>query len=56
MPTLQYNELLAKREVFQNEATMAAEDVNQRSEPEKQQVEHGPDLYQIMLWSIAVSC
>lgn len=42
MPTLQYNELLAKREVFQNEATMAAEDVNQRSEPEKQQVEHGP--------------
>ena len=44
--TLQHNELLSEREIFRNKTPMAVKDPNERSEPEKEQIEHGPELYE----------
>jgi hypothetical protein len=43
---LQNGELLSEREVLQDEMPTATKHASKRSEPEKKQIEHGPELYQ----------
>jgi len=44
--TLQHRELLSKREVLQDEIATIAKCESERSNREKKQIEHGPELYQ----------
>lgn len=44
--TLQHTELLSEREVLQDEMPTAMKRASEHSEPEKQQIEHGLELYQ----------
>jgi hypothetical protein len=44
---LQHSELLPEREILQEEMPTTTKRANKRSEPEKKQIEHGPELYQI---------
>jgi hypothetical protein len=39
--------LLPEREILQEEMPTTTKRANKRSEPEKKQIEHGPELYQI---------
>ena len=43
---LQHSELLPKREVFQDQMPTATKHASKRSEQEKEQIEHGTELYQ----------
>jgi hypothetical protein len=45
MSTFQNGELLPKREILQHKLPMATKKANEYSEPEKKQIEHGPELY-----------
>jgi hypothetical protein len=56
MTTFQPCELLPENEILQNKIPAATEEANHGSDPEKKQVEHGRQLYQINDWSIVVSC
>ena len=47
MAPLQHSELLSEREILQEEMPTTTKRANKRSEPEKKQIEHGPELYQI---------
>jgi hypothetical protein len=40
------NELLPRREIFQDEMPTATKHASKRSEREKEQIEHGAELYQ----------
>ena len=42
----QHSELLPKREIFQDEMPTATKHASKRSEQEKEQIEHGTELYQ----------
>jgi hypothetical protein len=44
---LQHRELLPEREILQEEMPTTARCANRRSEPDKKQIEHGAELYQI---------
>ena len=44
MPPLQHSELLPKREIFQGKIPTITKEANERSEPEQEQMEHGPEL------------
>jgi hypothetical protein len=44
---LQHSELLPEREILQEEMPTTAKRANKGSEPEKKQIEHSPELYQI---------
>jgi hypothetical protein len=43
---LQHSELLPEREILQDEMPTATKHASKRSEPEKKQIGHGPELYQ----------
>ena len=43
---LQHSELLPEREILQDEMPTTTKRASKRSEPEKNQIEHGPELYQ----------
>ncbi len=43
--TLQHSELLSEREVLQDEMPTAMKHASERSDPEKEHVEHGPELF-----------
>jgi hypothetical protein len=51
MATLQHNELLPQSEVLQDKTVMAVKDPSERSDPEKKQTKHGPELYQNRCWT-----
>jgi hypothetical protein len=55
MPPLQNSELLPKGEVFQNEIPTALKSAHKCSEPEEKQVEHGLELYQIVVGNPAAN-
>jgi hypothetical protein len=44
---LQHGELLPEREILQQEMPTTAKRAHKRSEPEKEKIEHGPELHQI---------
>jgi hypothetical protein len=44
--TLQHSELLSERKILQGKTPTAMKHASERSEPEKKQIEHGPELYQ----------
>ena len=44
--TLQHRELLSKREVLQDEMPTIAKSASKRSDRDKKQIKHGPELYQ----------
>jgi hypothetical protein len=44
---LEHSELLPEREILQEEMPTTTKRANKRSEREKKQIEHGPELYQI---------
>jgi hypothetical protein len=52
---LQHSELLPEREILEDEMPTATKRASKRSEPEKKQIEHGPELYQIKVGNIVVS-
>ena len=43
---LQHSELLPEREILQDQMPTTTKRASKRSEPEKKQIEHGPELYQ----------
>jgi len=43
--TLQHSELLSEREVLQDEMPTAMKHASERSDPEKEHIEHGPELF-----------
>jgi len=45
--TLQHSELLSERKILQGKTPTAMKHASERSEPEKKQIEHDPELYQI---------
>jgi len=45
--TLQHSELLSERKILQGKTPTAMKHASKRSEPEKKQIEHDPELYQI---------
>jgi hypothetical protein len=45
-PPLQHRELLPKREIFKDDIPAATKHASKRSEQEKEQIEHGRELYQ----------
>jgi hypothetical protein len=47
VPTFQHSELLPEHEILQNKIPAVTEEANQGSDPEKEQAEHGTELYQI---------
>jgi hypothetical protein len=49
--TLQHSELRSEREVLQDEMPTATKHASKHSEPEKEQTEHGPGLYQNRGWT-----
>jgi len=55
MATLQHCELLSEREILQDEMPTTTERASNRSEPEKKQIEHGPELFQTRAGNIALS-
>jgi hypothetical protein len=55
MPPLQNSELLPKCEVFQDEVPTALKSADECPEPEEKQVEHGLELYQIVVGDPAVN-
>src|SRR5487761_744101 len=44
--TLQHSELLSERKILQGKTPTAMKHASERSEPEKKQIEHDPELYQ----------
>ena len=50
MSTFQNGELLPKREILQDEMPKTTKRASKRSEREKKQIEHGPELYQNREW------
>ena len=55
MPAFQNGELLPKGEVFQNEIPTALKSAHECPEPEEKHVEHGLELYQIVVGDPAVN-
>jgi hypothetical protein len=56
MPSFQNGELLPKREIFQNEVATALKSADECPEPEGKHVEHGPELYQVVVVDSALNC
>jgi hypothetical protein len=55
MPSLQHSELLPEREVFQKSDSNGFE-TDECPKSEKKHVEHGPELYQIVVRDPALNC
>ena len=50
MPTFQHSELSPEHEILQYKIPTATGEANQCSDPEKNEAEHGTELYQINDW------
>ena len=50
---LQHSELLLEREILQDEMPTTTKRASKRSQPEKKQIEQGPELYRIRAGDIA---
>jgi hypothetical protein len=51
MPTLQDGELFPEDEILQDEMPTTTKRASKRSEPDKKQIDHGPELYQNRSWT-----
>jgi hypothetical protein len=56
MPPLQHGQLLAESQILQSQIPTATKEADEHSAPEHEQIQHGPDLYQMAIGKIVASC